>query len=75
VALYLPNSPDYVWTYLGILRLGAVAVSINIAFQPAEVQLILQDCGAKAVVTTADGSAKIRTAAPTPILLTESRFG
>ncbi len=73
VALYLPNSPDYVLTYLGILRLGAIAVSLNIAFQPAEVQLILQDGGAKAMVTTAEGAAKILTTAPTLLLLTETQ--
>jgi long-chain acyl-CoA synthetase len=52
VALFLPNSPSWVYSYLGILKIGAVAVSLNSTLKAAEAGFILDDCGAKAVVTT-----------------------
>lgn len=53
VALYLPNTPEYVIAYLGVLKIGAIAVSINPALKAIEVQFILQDCEASVVITTA----------------------
>jgi long-chain acyl-CoA synthetase len=52
VALFLPNIPEFVISYLGILKLGAVAVSLNAMLKSAEVNFILNDCGAKALITT-----------------------
>jgi long-chain acyl-CoA synthetase len=52
VALFLPNIPEFVIAYLGILKLGAIAVSINIMFKEEEVSHILNDCTAKIVITT-----------------------
>lgn len=52
IALFLPNIPEFIISYLGILKLGAVAVSLNVMLKSAEVSFILNDCGAKAVVTT-----------------------
>ncbi|ACC80687.1 class I adenylate-forming enzyme family protein [Nostoc punctiforme] len=52
VALFLPNIPEFVISYLGILKIGAVAVSINIMLKTDEVRYILNDCAAKAIITT-----------------------
>ncbi|MBN3944682.1 MAG: long-chain fatty acid--CoA ligase [Nostoc sp.] len=52
VALFLPNIPEFVISYLGILKIGAVAVSVNVMLKSAEVSFILNDCAAKAVITT-----------------------
>lgn len=52
VALFLPNIPEFIISYLGILKIGAVAVSINIMFKSEEVSYILNDSGAKIVITT-----------------------
>ncbi len=52
VALFLPNIPEFVISYLGILKIGAVAVSINVMFKRAEVSYIIHDCAAKAIITT-----------------------
>jgi long-chain acyl-CoA synthetase len=52
VALFLPNIPEFVISYLGILKVGAVSVSVNAMLKSGEVKFILRDCGAKALVTT-----------------------
>jgi long-chain acyl-CoA synthetase len=52
VALFLPNIPEFVISYLGILKIGAIAVSVNVMLKTAEVSYILNDCAAKAIITT-----------------------
>ena len=52
VALFLPNIPEFVAAYLGIQKLGAVAVSLNTSLRAEETTFILQDSGAVAVFTT-----------------------
>ena len=52
VALFLPNIPEFVISYLGILKLGAVVVSMNVMLKSNEVAFILNDCTAKVVITT-----------------------
>jgi long-chain acyl-CoA synthetase len=44
VALFLPNIPEFVIAYLGIQKLGAIAVSISAALKSDEVKFILNDC-------------------------------
>jgi long-chain acyl-CoA synthetase len=46
VALYFTNAPEFIICYLGIVRIGAIAVSINPALRPDEVNYILSDCSA-----------------------------
>ena len=52
VALFLPNIPEFVISYLGILKIGAVTVSVNVMLKSAEVSYILSECAAKAIITT-----------------------
>ncbi|MEM9905501.1 MAG: long-chain fatty acid--CoA ligase [Cyanobacteria bacterium P01_D01_bin.44] len=52
VALFLPNSSDFVVAYLGILKLGAIAVSLNVMLKSSEIEFILNDCTARALITT-----------------------
>ncbi|MBD2523536.1 long-chain-fatty-acid--CoA ligase [Nostoc sp. FACHB-133] len=52
IALLLPNIPEFVISYLGILKIGAIAVSINPSLQSDELKFILNDCGAVVLVTT-----------------------
>jgi long-chain acyl-CoA synthetase len=47
VALQLGTSAEFVLLYLGALRAGLIAVPINPAYQPAEVDHIRSDCGAR----------------------------
>ena len=41
VAIYLPNTPEFAVVYYGILKAGAIAVSINSIFKQQEVAFIL----------------------------------
>ena len=52
VALLQRNGLGFVAAYFGLARLGAAAVPINFMIQkPEELRYMLQDCGAKALLT------------------------
>jgi long-chain acyl-CoA synthetase len=51
VALYLPNTPEFIVSYFAIQRLGAVAVSIGSMLKHDEVRHILDDSSSKVLVT------------------------
>ncbi|MBX9256910.1 long-chain-fatty-acid--CoA ligase [Desmonostoc muscorum CCALA 125] len=59
VALFLPNIPEFIISYLGIQKIGAIAVSINISLQKDEVKFILDDCQATTLITTPQLSDKV----------------
>ena len=50
VAMMLPNIPEFVFTFFGIQKLGAVAVPFNTTYKGREISHILQDSGARAIV-------------------------
>jgi long-chain acyl-CoA synthetase len=50
VALKLPNTPDYIAAYFGILRLGAVAVPLNVLLAQPEVDTRLEAASPTAFV-------------------------
>ncbi len=50
VAIMLPNIPEFVFSFVGALKLGAVAVPFNTLYKGGEIQHILKDSGAKALV-------------------------
>jgi long-chain acyl-CoA synthetase len=62
IALFLPNIPEFIISYLGILKIGAIAVSVNVMLKSAEVSYIVNDCAAKAIVTTELQSEEIQKA-------------
>lgn len=51
VAIMLPNLPQQVITYFGILKAGAIVVNTNPTYTPRELQHQLHDSGAKVLVT------------------------
>jgi len=51
VALFMHNSPQFVIAYYGILRADAVVVPINCMNTTGELEQILRDAGATAIVT------------------------
>jgi len=51
VALYLPNSPQFVVALYGILKAGAIATPCNPAYKEGELKHLLKDSGAKLVIT------------------------
>jgi long-chain acyl-CoA synthetase len=52
VAIALTNSPDFAVAYFAALRAGLVAVPLNPAFTAREVQHVLADSGAAALICT-----------------------
>jgi long-chain acyl-CoA synthetase len=53
VALYLHNIPLFIEAFYGILKAGAAVVPMNPLYKQGEVEYILQDSGAKAILTFA----------------------
>lgn len=51
VGLFLPNIPEFIAAYYALMRLGAIAVSLNVMLKQDEVRFILKDSGAKALIT------------------------
>ncbi len=53
VALFMRNSPDFVYTVFAVSKLGAVAVPINTFLKGEELSYILEDSGSKLLVASA----------------------
>lgn len=60
VALLLPNTPAFVIAYLGAMKIGAIAVTLNVMLKPAELTVMLIDCGAPLLITTAELAAGLQ---------------
>ena len=54
VAIMLPNSPDFLYAWVGINKIGAVEVPMNTGFTEVEVKYILQHSEASAIVIHQD---------------------
>ncbi len=52
VAIFLPNSPEFVIAYFGIIKVGSTVVPINNMFKQSETEFILRDAEASAVITS-----------------------
>ena len=59
VGLLLGNRVQFATTLLGILRLGAIAVPIGTRLQKPEIEYILAQCGARALVHEASLASRI----------------
>ncbi len=51
-ALFLPNIPAFIIGYFAIQKVGAIAVSVNAMLKRNEVRYIMNDSGAKILITT-----------------------
>lgn len=51
VALLFPNSPQFVISFFGALKAGAVVIAFNPLYTEHEIERQLNDCGAETVVT------------------------
>lgn len=50
-ALALPNCPEFIYSYFGITRAGGVAVPLNLLQSPPEIAFMLNDSGARFLIT------------------------
>jgi len=59
VAIMLPQAPEVAASHVAIYKLGAIALPIAILFGPDALSCRLQNAGAKALITNAQGLAKL----------------
>ena len=52
VALFLRNSPEFIYTIFAVSKIGAISVPINTFLKETELDYILQDSGAKMLVAS-----------------------
>jgi len=79
-ALMLPNTPEFPITYFACQKLGAVAVTLNVMSTAYELQYLLDNSDAKALVTSAQSARRFeeikdRLATCRHLLLTEMDEG
>ncbi|MBP2132905.1 long-chain acyl-CoA synthetase [Methanomicrobium sp. W14] len=55
VCIYLPSVPEYLFSYLALWRIGAVAVPLNIVLCELEIKYMLENSGASAIISGAEG--------------------
>jgi len=68
VTLYGSNCWEWVVSYYGILKTGAVVNPINVMLTPEEVVHVANDCGARVIIASADkGAALIAVRGRTPV--------
>ncbi|WP_088011733.1 long-chain-fatty-acid--CoA ligase [Gottfriedia acidiceleris] len=60
IAILLGNSPEFVQTYLAILKLGAIVIPLNPSFTESELSYILKDSATKLVIATSDQKEKLK---------------
>jgi long-chain acyl-CoA synthetase len=51
VAIWLPNCFEFLITFYGILKIGAVALPMNILYKERELQFLLSNSQSKAIIT------------------------
>ena len=56
VCICLDSSPEYLISYFAIWRIGAVAVPANIVYRSRELLHVVNDAGASAIITSAEGA-------------------
>lgn len=54
VAIFLPNTPQFVFAFFGILKAGAIAVSNNPLYKERELEHQLNDSGAEIIIAPND---------------------
>lgn len=59
VTLYAANSWEWIVSYFAIARLGAVINPVNTMLTPDEIEYVVKDCGAKAIIASPEKIAGI----------------
>ncbi|HJJ35647.1 MAG TPA: AMP-binding protein [Methanocorpusculum sp.] len=57
VMLYMDSTPEYLFSYFAVWRLGAVAVPTNRVYTASELAYLAENSGAKIIITDSDGTA------------------
>jgi long-chain acyl-CoA synthetase len=64
VAIMLPNVPQFVISYFGVLKAGGVVVPMNVLLKAPEVSFYLSDSGARVLLTWEDFAGEAMKGAP-----------
>ncbi len=59
IAILLPQAPETAFAHIACYRLGCIALPLFTLFGPEALEFRLRDSGARAVVTNAEGAAKL----------------
>ena len=51
VAIFLPNTPEFITCYYAVEKLGAIAVALNVMLKRDEVEFIVRDCSPRVLIT------------------------
>jgi len=70
VLVVLPDSPEYVYAFLGAIWAGAVPVLVNAFLRPGDYPSFVRETRARAVITTAAVAEALAPATGPPVLLT-----
>lgn len=54
VCLFVPNCIEFILSHLGVLKLGAITVPMNVMYKGREIEHILSNSEAKVLITTQD---------------------
>ena len=55
VMLYMNSTPEYLFSYFAVWRLGAVAIPTNRVYTPSELSYMVENSGAKVIITDTEG--------------------
>lgn len=72
ICLLMPNSPEFIFSYLANSRIGATSVLLNPALPPDRIKKILNDTDASLIIRRIDGRIDINTLTRTRDYQTES---
>jgi len=54
VCVLIPNRPEFIYSFFGVMRAGAVAVPINTLLKGEEITYIVNNCEAEAIIVAHD---------------------
>ena len=60
VTLYSPNCWEWIVSYYGVLKLGAVINPVNVMLTPGEVEFVANDCGASVIIASHEKALSIQ---------------
>lgn len=66
-AMLIPNRPEFIYAWFGLMKIGAVMIPINTQFKPDEIKYILNNSEANTIITTGmfqETVLKIKSGAP-----------
>jgi fatty-acyl-CoA synthase len=78
VAILMLNRPEWIEAAIAILKLGAIAVPLNVRFTPPEIAYVVNDAGSMLVVTEdalVAGVSKARSDHPDLVVITAEELG